>query len=211
LSNTFDPERGAPDRFISQATSQHSLRIGEYNGLALVDGVAYADWTGNTATGQQIYFDKFTVPAAGALQVVSTSPSFPGGLFTLGPTFTYDVNFNQAVDPTSVLTSDLSLTGIPGLTVTAVSLLNGNTTVHFTITASASATQGTLSAEIAAGSILDTSSNPNTRFFASYPVDAAATTAYPTPLTAKNPLGSLIYDPSQSGVINFIGDHFRDL
>src|SRR5258708_1745047 len=31
-------------------------------------------------------------------------------------------------------------------------------------------------------------------------------TAYPTPLTAINPSGSLIYDPSTSGLINNPGD-----
>jgi len=46
--NPLDPELGAPDRF-----SNHTLRIGEYNGLALVNETAYAVWTGNSATGQQ--------------------------------------------------------------------------------------------------------------------------------------------------------------
>src|SRR5262249_33511992 len=32
------------------------------------------------------------------------------------------------------------------------------------------------------------------------------TAAYPTPLTAEKPVGSLIYDPSQGGVVNFSGD-----
>ena len=47
------------------------------------------------------------------LQVVSTSPPFPNGVFTLPGPFTYDVNFNEPVDPSSVQTSDLTLTGIP--------------------------------------------------------------------------------------------------
>src|SRR5262249_23216695 len=74
-ANTFDPERGAPDRF-----GNHTLRIGEYNGLAFTNGSAYAVWTGNTTTGQQIVFNKFAVgyqvvasnPAQG--QVVNTAP-----------------------------------------------------------------------------------------------------------------------------------------
>ncbi len=55
-SNTFDPELGAPDRF----SPNHVLRIGEYNGVASAGGTVYATWTGNSATGQQIQFDKFS-------------------------------------------------------------------------------------------------------------------------------------------------------
>src|SRR5262249_14290956 len=163
-------------------------------GLVMAGGVAYADWTGNTSGGQQIYFDKFTVPQAGALQVVSTTPAMAGGTFTFAGTLTFDVNFNRAVDPTSVQTTDLSLSGTSGVSVTGVSLLNGNTTARFTITTTAGSTaEGTLSATIAAGSITDTSSSPNVRFFSAYQLDWAATTSFQTPLTGISPLGSLIY------------------
>ncbi len=37
-------------------------------------------------------------------------------------------------------------------------------------------------------------------------VDATGPAAYPTPLSPKTPLGSLIYDPSVTGVINPLGD-----
>jgi autotransporter-associated beta strand protein len=198
LTNTFDPERGAPDRF-----GNHTLRIGEYNGLALAEGTAYADWTGNTSTGQQVYFQKFTVPAAGSFQVASTTPSVAGGTFTLPGSFTYDVTFNRAVNPLSVQTTDLSLTGIAGATVTLATVLPGNTTVRFTI--GGIVAEGTLSASIAAGAITDAVASPNTAFFGAYQVDAA-TSAFPAPLTPKNPLGSLIYDPPATGIINFIGD-----
>jgi len=40
-----------------------------------------------------------------------------------GPaSYTYDMNFNEPVDPASVQTSDLHLSGVPGSTVTAVNV-----------------------------------------------------------------------------------------
>src|SRR5437667_1966324 len=58
------------------------------------------------------------------LQVTTTLPPV-GGKFTppAANTYTYDVNFNQAIDPASVQMSDLTLTGDTGATVTAVSLI----------------------------------------------------------------------------------------
>src|SRR5262245_54394367 len=49
----FDPDLGATDRFPPTGT----LRIGEYIGVALANGVAHSVWTGNTATGQQIVYE----------------------------------------------------------------------------------------------------------------------------------------------------------
>jgi hypothetical protein len=51
---SFDPDLGAPARFVGPPPT---LRIGEYNGVAVVNGTAHAVWTGNTATRQQILFD----------------------------------------------------------------------------------------------------------------------------------------------------------
>ena len=42
------------------------LRIGEYNGVSLVNGTAYMVWTGNEMTGaqrQETYFDTFVIQA----------------------------------------------------------------------------------------------------------------------------------------------------
>ena len=64
-TSPFDPERGAPDRF-----GNHTLRIGEYNGLTLAGGNAFAVWTGNTSTGQQIVFSRFAV----GYSVISSTP-----------------------------------------------------------------------------------------------------------------------------------------
>ena len=138
-----------------------------------------------------------------ALQVTSTLPPFPNGVFTLPGPFTYDVNFNEPVNPASVQTSDLVLSGIGGAFVSGVTVLPGNTTARFTI--SGIAVEGALSASIAAGSIADAFGNSNNAFSATYQVDFG-TVPYPVPLAAKSPLGSLIYDPTVSGVINFAGD-----
>ena len=136
------------------------------------------------------------------LQVVSTVPPFPGGVFNLPSPLTYDVNFNEPIDPASVQTGDLQLTGIAGSSATAVTVLAGNTTARFTLNVPA---EGTLTATIPAGGITDTFGNPGALFTANYAVDIG-TTSYPTPLLAKNPVGSLIYDPSIAGNIGFAGD-----
>jgi hypothetical protein len=57
----FDPDLGAPDRFPPTGT----LRIGEYIGVAVGGGVAHAVWTGNTVSGQQVFYDKTIACAAG--------------------------------------------------------------------------------------------------------------------------------------------------
>lgn len=130
------------------------------------------------------------------LQVTSTTPTAPNGVFNLSGPLTYDVNFNEVLDPTSVQTSDLSLSGIAGATVSNVTVLPGNTTARFTL--SGITTEGALNATIAAGSIADQYGNPGAAFFGTYSVDIGAL-ALPTPLAAINPLGSLIYNSSTTG------------
>src|SRR6185295_14554417 len=66
------------------------------------------------------------------LQVTSTVLPV-GGVFTLPGPFTYDVNFNEAVNPASVQTWDLVLSGITGAVVSAVTVLPGSTTARFTL------------------------------------------------------------------------------
>ena len=99
------------------------------------------------------------------LQVTTTNPPV-GGTFTGPASRTYDVNWNMPVDPTSVQTSDLTLSGVPA-TVTAVSVINGNMTTEFTINFTG-IFSGTLTASIAAGAITDTFSNPSAAFSGNY-------------------------------------------
>ena len=97
------------------------------------------------------------------LQVVSTNPPVGGTFTPRGPgTYTYDVNFNEPVDPSSVQTSDLILGGIPG-TVTHVNVINGNMTAEFTLNL-IGIFSGTLTANIAAGTITDQFGNPGAGF-----------------------------------------------
>jgi hypothetical protein len=137
------------------------------------------------------------------LQVTSTVPPAAGTFFLPAP-LTYDVNFNEAINPASVQTWDLVLGGgIVGATVSAVTVLPGNTTARFIL--SGIVDQGTLTANIMAGAIADAFGNPGGAFSGIYQVDLI-TASYPTPLIPKNPAGSLIYDPSQNGAISFAGD-----
>lgn len=64
----FDPTVGAPCRFGPQANcgtvtpgTARTLRIGEYNGVAASNGMAYTSWTGNGAGGQEIFVDKYSL------------------------------------------------------------------------------------------------------------------------------------------------------
>jgi hypothetical protein len=134
------------------------------------------------------------------LQVTSTVP--PNGSFTPPGPFTYDVNFNEAINPATVQTFDLVLGGTTGAIVSTVTVLPGNTTARFTL---GNVEQGALTANIMAGAITDAFGNPGGSFSGAYTVDVV-TAPYPTPLIAKNPPGSLIYDPTQNGNISFTGD-----
>src|SRR5206468_11959012 len=68
------------------------------------------------------------------LQVTTTIPPDGGTFSPPAPgNYQYDVNFNQAVDPASVQTRDLTLTGNVGGSVTNVQVINGNRTARFTL------------------------------------------------------------------------------
>jgi hypothetical protein len=103
------------------------------------------------------------------LEVTDTDPPV-GGTFTPPAPGTYDyfVNWNMAVDPSSVQDSDLQLSGNTGASVTGHSLENGDTTIHFTLNIPFG---GTLSAHIAAGAITDAFGNPNADFSGNYTVE----------------------------------------
>ena len=103
------------------------------------------------------------------LMVVSTVPP-DGGTFTppAPGDYNFDVNFNQAVDPASVQDSDLTVSGNSGPSVTGHSLLNGNTTVRFTLHMNFG---GTLTASIGAGAITANTCNINAAFTGTYTVE----------------------------------------
>src|SRR5262245_3607550 len=131
------------------------------------------------------------------MQVASTVPPV-GSLVTL-PLTSLDVNFNEAYDPASIGIDDLSLS--QG-TVTGFSLLDADT-VRYTLSGLAS--DGPWQVTMAAGAVTDAFGFANASFSGDYDLDVG-TVAYPTPLVARPPLGSLIYDPSVAGSIGISGD-----
>jgi hypothetical protein len=100
------------------------------------------------------------------LEVTSTDPPVDG-TFTGPGTVIYDVNFNEAVDPDSVEASSLTLSGVPGTTVTGVNIINGGMTAEFTLNLTHTFSR-TLTASIAAGAITDQLGNPNAAFSGNY-------------------------------------------
>src|SRR6266498_1410377 len=103
------------------------------------------------------------------LQVTTTNPPVGGTFSPPAPgDYQYDVNFNQAVDAASVQTSDLTLTGNVGGRVTAVTLVNGNTTARFTVHFNFG---GSVTANIGAGAITANGCNPNAAFSGNYTVE----------------------------------------
>ena len=103
------------------------------------------------------------------LQVTTTVPPDGGTFSPAAPgDYQYDVNFNQAVDPGSVQTSDLTLTGNAGGSVTTVELVNGNTTARFTVHFNFG---GSVTASIGAGAITAVGCNPNAAFTGNYTVE----------------------------------------
>ena len=115
---------------------------------------------------------------------------------------TLTVDFNQPITPSSVTTSSLALSGVSGATVSAVSVLSGNATVQFTLSGITS--DGTLTASIAAGAVLDQYGYAGAAFSGSYIVQIG-TAAFPVPLAAVNPLGSLVYQGSRTSAIGLAG------
>src|SRR6516225_6528938 len=101
------------------------------------------------------------------LQVTNTTPPVGGTFSPPAPgDYSYEVDWNFPVDPGSVSTSDLTLTGNAGGSVTNVQV-NGNVTtftVHFNFGGSATATIG-------AGSITAHGCNVNAAFSGNYTVE----------------------------------------
>ncbi len=126
-----------------------------------------------------------TTPASGSQQAPSLT--------------SFDVNFNEAVLPASVSTNDLRLsTGY----ATAFTLLNGNTTVRYTLIGLDA--ESTFTATIIDGAITDVDGNGNAEFVGSYVLDY--TTQPLGPLTAIDPLGSQVYAATISGIVNTTSD-----
>jgi hypothetical protein len=169
------------------------------------DGVQSMDIAANLITGQDgtqnfAFHAAFRYDAV-TLAVASTNPPV-GGAFTIpAGSFTFDVTFNEPIDPATAGVANLTLS--QG-TVSAATVLAGNTTVRYTLTGLAA--EGALTIGIPAGQLRDQADNPGfTPFSAGYQVDIGTAT-FPTPLTAQSPAGSLIYGGSTAALVNFAGD-----
>jgi Legume lectin domain/SdrD B-like domain/Bacterial pre-peptidase C-terminal domain/Bacterial Ig-like domain len=131
------------------------------------------------------------------LQVSATSPAV-GSVLTV-PVTDMVVQFNTQFDLGTLSASDFQLS--QGNVVSAVPL----TSQAVDLTLSGITQDGSLTLTVPAGALLDLFGVPNLAFTGNYIVDIA-TGPYPTPLVGKPPAGGLIYDPSVTGSIGFVGD-----
>ncbi len=131
------------------------------------------------------------------IAVTSTVP-VDGSLVTL-PLTSIDVNFNEPFAAASIGASDLTLNRG---TVTGFTLLDADT-VRFTVSGLNS--EGNLTLNIAAGAITDAFGNIGSAYSGTLFLDAG-TVAFPIPLTAVAPLGSLTYTGTASGTIGGTAD-----
>jgi glucose/arabinose dehydrogenase len=124
------------------------------------------------------------------MQVSSTSPA-ANGFVTLGNP-TLQVTFNQPYDPSTVSTSNLTLSQgtVSGFALTS------STSVTYTLSG---LTEGSLIATIAAGAVNDSYGNPMPIGYSAYYGVETGTAPFPTPLAAVNPAGSEVYQGSVAG------------
>ncbi|MEZ0267185.1 MAG: M36 family metallopeptidase [Phycisphaerae bacterium] len=165
--------------------------------LAADDGTALdqdADGTAGEATADQytatIGFD--------ALPLAVTAASPASGTTVAPPVTFIELSFNEAVDPASIGTGDLSLS--QG-SVTGATLVDP-TTVRYTL--SGVTTEGALTYTLAAGAVTDADGFASAAFTGNLAVDIG-TRALPAP-TAIAPAASLAYRATGGGVIGVAAD-----
>jgi hypothetical protein len=136
----------------------------------------------------------------GWLKVIWTTPLVGDTFSPPAPdTYSYDVNWGEAVDPASVQPTDLTLSGIQGATVTVVTVINDGFTTEFTLDIPAG---GRLTASIAAGAITSQTGQPSVAFSGNYPVSPWALPAprpHPTRPPRPTPPPHLTPPPSPTG------------
>jgi hypothetical protein len=131
-----------------------------------------------------------TNPTAGAIDNISNG------------TTNLIVDFSEAFDPTTINTGNIQVSlG----TVTAATVTNPGTNTEVDYTISNITGEGTENYSLATGAITDADGNPVLAYSSNFIVNIV-TSPYPVPLAGKAPLGSLIYDPSVSAGIQFVGD-----
>ena len=131
------------------------------------------------------------------LQVSATSPAV--GSVLVAPVTDLIVQFNKAFNPYTIETSDFQLS--QGTVVAATPVTNQAVDLKL----SGITQDGTVTLTLPALAILDTYGVGNAAFSGTYIVQVNSQ-PFPTPLVSVPPSGSLIYDPSVTGAINFVGD-----
>jgi methionine-rich copper-binding protein CopC len=167
----------------TQGSETMSLPAGAVKGAA--------DHLGNVAFSANFFYVKVQ------LAVMATSPAV--GSVLNAPVTDIVVQFNKAFDPYTVTASDFQVS--QGTVVKAVPL----TSQSVDVTLSGVTQDGTMTLTLPAGAMKDTLGVPNALFTGTYIIQVN-TQPYPTPLQGKDPAGSLIYDPSVTGAINFASD-----
>jgi hypothetical protein len=110
------------------------------------------------------------------------------------PLSAIEVNFDAPINPTTIAASDLVLSRG---SVTGVSQLDDDTLL-FTLIGPATDDIATLNVSIPAGRLTDTAGIPNAAFAGSYTVDVDSV-PFPSPLSPRLPLGSLIHSATAAG------------
>ena len=184
-------------------------------------GIAAVDIAGNVSATSSL-----SVTIDSAAPYITSSSIQGGAVLAVSSTFTYTATFSEAMAATSLDTTDFSLLGLMrNVTYTPTSFVygTGNTVLTLTYTNlpednyTLTLLSGDARFEDVAGNDLDGEANfpmpPNHsgngtaggNFVLNFSSDST-TSAFPTPLTAKLPMGSLIYDPTVIGAIGTVGD-----
>jgi hypothetical protein len=156
-----------------------------------------SDETGNIAFNANFRYDP------NPMYVSSTSPSAGAVVNISGTSTDLFLFMSEAFDPSTVNTSNITVSMGTVTAATVVSDSGGVYEIDYTI--SNIPGEGTESYSMAYGAINDADGNPVQPYSSNFTVNIL-TSPYPTPLTPKPPLGSLMYDPSVSAGIQFVGD-----
>jgi hypothetical protein len=132
------------------------------------------------------------------LAVISTDPV--DGSVVTSSVATLRLHLNDAVDPTSVDATDLTVN--KGMVTSATPVIGNPSAIDYRLSG---LTPGPLMVVIAAGALSDTDGNPGLAYAGSFDIDLG-TLSFPVPLTAKSPTGSLIYNASASDSIAVADD-----
>lgn len=139
------------------------------------------------------------IERAPLLHVTTTNPPVGGTFSPSAPSeYQYDVNFNQAVDPASVQTTDLTLIGNVGGSVINVQVINSNMTARFTVHFDFG---GSVTANIAGGAIRSTNNICFAALRGSYTVEG------PPPPCLSPPPNMVGWWPGDGNAYDIVGSN----